>query len=77
MAGALWPLGDNLVRVFHFDNATKEWAFYDPRPAFASASTLTELVEGQAYWVEVKTDQTAILGSRIITFIEGWNLIPW
>jgi hypothetical protein len=77
MAGTLWPLGDNLMRVFHFDNATKEWAFYDPRPAFASASTLTELVEGQAYWVEVKTDQTAILGSRIITFIEGWNLIPW
>jgi hypothetical protein len=55
--GALTPLGENLLRVFHFDNATKEWAFYDPRPDFASANTLTELVEGQAYWIEVKTDQ--------------------
>lgn len=76
-ADALDPLGDNLLRVFHFDNATKEWAFYDPRPDFASASTLTELVEGQAYWIEVKTDQTAILGGKNRTLIEGWNLVPW
>jgi IPT/TIG domain len=77
LASSLWPMEDNLVRVFYFDNATKKWAFYDPRPAFARASTLTELVEGRAYWIEVKTDQTAILGSRVIPFTEGWNLISW
>jgi hypothetical protein len=76
LAGALRPLEDNLVRVFYFDNATKEWAFYDPRPDFASANTLTELVEGQAYWIEVKADQTAILDGKNRTLIEGWNLVP-
>lgn len=77
LASALWPMGENLARIFYFDNATKEWAFYDPHAAFASVNTLTELVEGQAYWFEVKADQTAILGSRIIPFTAGWNLIPW
>ena len=30
VAKALEELGDRLVRVFHFDNDLKRWAFYDP-----------------------------------------------
>ena len=32
LPGALSEVGDNLVRVFHFNNATKVWTFYDPAP---------------------------------------------
>lgn len=74
---ALQPMGDNLVRVFHFDNTTKRWAYYDPRPAFASLNTASRLVEGQAYWVAVKADQSAMTGDKVRTFYRGWNLIAW
>ena len=32
LPGALEGLGDNLVRVFHFNGVDKSWDFYDPRP---------------------------------------------
>ena len=38
----LEPLGEKLVRVFRFNNATKTWEFYDPRPEFAEANTITQ-----------------------------------
>ena len=41
-AEGLANLGDNLVAVFHFNNAAKEWSFYDPRPEFADLNTLSE-----------------------------------
>jgi hypothetical protein len=68
---------DNLLRVWNFNNATKEWFFYDPRPAFAAANTLTEMVSGQPYWVMVVRDQSALLNSKSQSFYEGWNLVPW
>jgi hypothetical protein len=34
---------DNLIRVFHFRNSTRDWQFYDPRPAFTAANTLVDL----------------------------------
>ena len=51
IAEALEPLGDKLVAVFYFDNISKTWLFYDPRPDFAELNTLTDLIDGQAYWV--------------------------
>jgi hypothetical protein len=68
---------DNLLRVWNFSNATKEWFFYDPRPAFAAANSLTEMVSGQPYWVMVVRDQSALLNTSSRSLYAGWNLIPW
>ena len=74
---ALEPLADNLVRVWSFDNSTKEWSYYDPRPVFASSNTVTQLVRGQVYWIKVATAQTVTLNGSERTLFEGWNLLAW
>ncbi|HZA25359.1 MAG TPA: IPT/TIG domain-containing protein, partial [Dehalococcoidia bacterium] len=83
---AVQPLGENLVRVFHFNNNTKEWTFFDPRPEFTEASSLEQFVEGQPYWVRVDENQTVELGGeqRNLTCVnpgtpqeDCWNLIVW
>lgn len=74
---ALRPLGDNLVRVFYFDNHTKQWSFYDPRPSVQYFNTLTELVEGQPYWIAVHEDQSPLIQGSFRIFIAGWNLMVW
>jgi len=71
------PLGDNLLRVFRFDNVSKQWTFYDPQPEFAPFITLTELVTGKAYWIEVKKRQTKVINGKYLDLFEGWNLVAW
>ena len=44
---------DNLTRAWRFSNANQTWAFFDPRPAFARANTLTESLSGDIIWVYV------------------------
>ena len=34
LPGAVEDLGENLVRIFHFNTNSKVWTFYDPRPEF-------------------------------------------
>ena len=36
---AVSDLGDNLDAIFHFNNTSKEWTFYDPRPPSSPTST--------------------------------------
>jgi len=79
---AVAPIGDSLVRVFNFNNATKVWTFYDPRPEFAAANTITELVGGEIYWINVTEAQTGVLlnnNSRDLTCSGGncWNQLSW
>jgi hypothetical protein len=62
---------DNLVRVWRYSNATQSWAFYDPRPAFAAANTLTNTSSGDIVSVNVKVQQTF----QDQTLFPGWNLI--
>ncbi len=87
-ASGLAPLLDteNLVRVFLFRNSTKDWLFYDPRPAFAAANTLVELFEREIYWIKVSRDQDATLNGkpRNLTCANPgtpsencWNLVVW
>ena len=81
LPGALSPLGDNLVRVFHFNNANKTWSFYDPRPEFAELNTLSALTSGQSYWILVGANQDATLNANAYTLTclngECWNSIVW
>jgi hypothetical protein len=62
---------DNLVRVWLFSNADQTWSFFDPRPAFAAANTLTTSTSGDIVWVNVIAE-TTFQGQ---TLFPGWNLI--
>ena len=82
LPAALTELGDNLVAVFYFDNVSKEWSFFDPRPEFAELNTLDGLVAGQAYWVLVgeAVEEVVLNGkTRSLTCSNGdcWNLEVW
>ena len=69
--------GGNLIRVWHFDNFTKIWAFFDPRQAFAEANSIRNMVPGQVYWLRVKSFQSVVLNDNPVTLHEGWNLVAW
>ena len=82
LPGAISDLGDNLDAIFHFNNATKDWTFFDPRPEFADLNTLTELVGGQPYWVLVKAEQLGVdWNGNLVDFTcaagDCWNLEIW
>lgn len=79
---ALSELGDNLVAVFYWNDATKQWHFFDPRPEWAELNTLSELVNGQAYWILVSDNQDNVVlngKNRSLTCAGGscWNLEVW
>ena len=79
---AVVGLGDNLDAIFHFNNTSKEWTFYDPRPEFADLNTLNELNTGQPYWVLVKDSQEDVdWNGRLVSFTcaggDCWNLEIW
>lgn len=78
---ALDALGENLVRVFHFNNSNKTWSFYDPRPEFAELNTLSALSNGQSYWLLIGESQDVTLNAqaRSLTCLNGecWNSIVW
>lgn len=68
---------DNLIRVWTFDNANKSWTFFDPRPAFAKANTITAMESGQVYWLRMNRVQTVALNGKSVRLFTGWNLVPW
>ena len=77
---AIRDLGDNLVRVFHFDSSYNGWTFYDPQ--VPDVSTLTYFVQLECYWILVKEPAEVILNARTRTLTcppEGkcWNFIVW
>ena len=76
-ATGLAPIADNLERLWHYDNATQTWTFYDPRPEFAAANTVTELVNETVYWIKVDDTVAVILNGRQVTLFAGWNLVVW
>ena len=79
---AVADFGDNLDAIFHFNNSSKEWTFFDPRPEFADLNTLNELNGGQPYWVLVKEGQEDVnWNNRLVDFTcaggDCWNLEIW
>ena len=82
LPGAVEDLGENLVRIFHFNTSSKVWTFYDPRPEFDGLNTLTELANGQPYWILVpETQENVVLNGRPrdLTCVGGdcWNQLVW
>ena len=82
LPGAVEDLGENLVRIFHFNTSSKVWTFYDPRPEFEGLNTLTELAAGHPYWILVpETQENVVLNGRPrnLTCVGGdcWNQLVW
>ena len=68
---------ENLIRVWTFDNGSKTWEFFDPRPAFSKANTINSMVPSRIYWIQLVRNQSATLNDRVVSLFEGWNLVPW
>ena len=72
-------LGDNFVRSFNFNNDTKSWTFYSPEAP--DASTQTNFITGESYWILITESQEVILNgkTRNLTCAAGscWNQIVW
>ena len=62
---------DNLIVVWYFDNDTKGWSFYDPRPEVAAAVDLTMVNTGDNVWIQITADQMFQGEMRRA----GWNLV--
>ena len=80
VAEALERLGDKLLRVFHFNNDSKVWTFYDPELA-ENENTQHVMITGETYLVLVRETVGAILNgqTRQLTCHQGncWNQIIW
>ena len=77
----VYAMSDSLLRIFRFDNNTKEWEFNDKRDEFAEANTLDELVSGGVYWILIDQDVTldvdGVLMNLTCTAGDCWNLVVW
>ena len=77
---AIQNLGDNLVRVFHFDPNYNGWRFYDPE--IPEVSTLAYFGNLGCYWILVKEPGEVILNRRTRNLTcqpdgKCWNFIVW
>ena len=56
-------------------------AFYSSDPAAADANTLTHMITGENYWIQIRSDQEVILNgkTRNLTCSAGncWNQQVW
>ena len=73
----LEDLGDNFVNIWHFNNDTKGWSFYDAQ----DGSDLTHLITGETYLLQIKSTVEVILNrdTRNLTCVGSncWNQIVW
>ena len=65
---------DNLIVVWYFDNDTKGWSFYDPRPEVAAAVDLTMVNSGDIVWIQVGVDQD-FPNATPSDLSAGWNQV--
>lgn len=72
-------MAGKFLRAFTFDNAAKQWLFYDP--AVGEASTLQFFIPGRAYFILVSESVGVSLNGSYqeLSCIAAncWNLIVW
>ena len=77
VAAGLEELGENLDVIWHFNNDTKDWTFWDGE----EGSTLTHVITGETYLILVKSTVEVILNNdtRNLTCANGncWNQLVW
>ncbi|MCH7551979.1 hypothetical protein IIB49_01130, partial [Patescibacteria group bacterium] len=71
------PLDGNVIRIWHLDNSTKKWTFWDSRPEYADVGNLRTIISDQIYWISVRENQLAVFFGTEYRFYVGWNLIPF
>jgi len=62
------------TQVFQFDKENNTWIFFDPRPEFADANTLTgDLDYGAAVWIRTNGDATSerMTGAELIAIVSA------
>ena len=92
VAAELAPLGDNLLWVSHYDNATQRLSVYDPSGTFSpefvlppgqeppdasEIAALTNLTPGQIYFLSVEQEQTVDLRGNKVSLVKGVNFLLW
>ena len=77
----VYAMSDSILRIFWYDNSTKEWLFNDRSPDFADVNDLDELVSGGAYWIlvdqDIELDVNGVLLNLTCTGGSCWNLVVW
>ena len=78
VAEGLEGLGENLDVIWHFNNDTKDWTFYDGE----EGSTLTHVITGETYLILIKSTTEVILNRDTRNLTCGangncWNQIVW
>jgi len=76
VAIGLDTIGDWLVVVYGFDNATKTWTWYNPSWP-PGANTLDTLDMGSGYWINVSEVCDLTYEANTYELYEDWNLIGW
>ena len=78
-AASLFRALPQLLRAFSFDNATKEWSFFDRQTA--DFSTIARFVPQHYYWFLVSGTTTLVLNGveRELSCVKDncWNVIVW
>ena len=83
LPGAVENLGDSLVAIFHFDDVGKTLVVLrSSRPEFSDLNTLTEMVNGEAYWILVSESvEDVVLNNKVRSLTcrgdDCWNLEVW
>ena len=79
VAAVVEAAGGKIVRVFAFDNETKQWQFYDHE--VAEFSNLEQFVPGRPYYILVNESTELMLNgsNRMLTCWNGncWNFVAW
>lgn len=79
IAHQLAPAGDSLLRVWNFNNTTRDWSVYDSGKP--DLSDLDVLVDGMILWVLIDQNISPILNgierSLVCIGSDCWNLIVW
>ena len=70
-------ISTQLVRTWGYDatDADDPWKMYDP--ADAAGSDLSQLTQGQGYWIKSSEAATLLYGGNSYSLAEGWTLIGW
>ncbi len=77
IATALAPIAAQLVRVWGFDAASQSWKLYDPSVP-AELNTLSALVRGSGYFINVKAATTITTASgNTVPLSPGWQILGW
>ncbi|MBM3941901.1 MAG: hypothetical protein FJ316_03045 [SAR202 cluster bacterium] len=76
LPSGLDQLGDNLVRLFHWDARNGGWSYYDPL-INPGQRLQHDLAPGRFYWIRVQRDQVLLQEGRQIQLVAGWNKVVW